>query len=151
MAYIDIDYLAGLAGSTELAKIAARQGGTADLGNPTTIATIEQAIERVSRIVDTYLRPVYSGILPLASVPEELKDAVAWLSFIDLREATERLSEVHAEKKLSIERWLSRLAAGKVQLDLEGDGDYTTPDTGINSNLTYEDRRFSRDTLENKF
>ncbi|MDQ3024850.1 MAG: DUF1320 domain-containing protein [bacterium] len=48
-----------------------------DLEDSATIANINGAIQRADELIDSYIRGVYNGVLPLASVPGVIRGASA--------------------------------------------------------------------------
>jgi phage gp36-like protein len=153
MSYSDITYITGKGVISELslANLADKVNKPGVITDPLTIANIEGAIARADGLIDSYLRAVYSGDLPLASPPETVSNASAEIAVYLLWESTNVSHDDNprAEAYDRAMEWLRNLAKGVVVLDLPT-GE-TNPTAGCASNGRYSDRQFSPDTLRGKF
>lgn len=147
--YSDIAYITGkgVVSEQSLANLADKVNKPGDIDDALTIANIEGAVARADGLIDSYLRAVYSGDLPLASPPETVRDASAEIAVYLLWQST---SVSHEDNPLAEAydrwmRWLRDLAKGVAVLDLPS-GE-TNPSSGCGFNKTYEDRRFKPETL----
>jgi phage gp36-like protein len=151
--YSDIDFITtqGVLSEESLAGLADKVNTPGDIAAPATIANIEGAITRADEWIDSYLRAVYDGTLPLASPPGVIRTASAEVACYLLWQST---SCPHDENPLRgryehWERWLKDLARGTVVLGLDSGDTNTSFATGYSR--TYADRRFSPDTLKGVF
>ena len=151
--YSDITYITsqGVAGEQSLANLADKVNKPGDITDAATIANIEGAIARADGVIDSYLRAVYSGDLPLASPPETVRNVSAEIAVYYLWESTNVSHDDNPRASAYDDalRWLRDIAAGKAVLDLPG-GE-TNPAAGCESNGRYADRQFSPVTLRGRF
>ena len=151
--YSDITYITsqGVISEQSLANLADKVNKPGDIADALTIANIEGAIARADSLIDSYLRAVYSGDLPLTSPPETVRNVSAEIAVYYLWEST-NVSHDDNPRADAYDRslsWLRDLAKGLVVLDLPG-GE-TNPVSGCASNGRYEDRTFSPATLKGWF
>ena len=154
MAYCDKDYLVnnGLIGEQALADLADFINSPGVITADATLANIAGAIAQADAEIDSYLRPVFSGDLPLTVPPQEIKSASAVLALYNLWAAKDRVSEVLENRRRTTILWLRDVARGVVALQLDDDdGGTQVPSSGIVTNKTADDRKFKVSDMWGRF
>ncbi len=115
------------------------------------IANIEGAIARADDLIDSYLRGIYDGVLPLASPPQSVIAASAEIAVFLLWQSTscpEDENPLLGAYKRHMQ-WLRDVSSGKAVLDLTGG--QTNPNASASYKGDYADRQFSPATLRGWF
>ena len=151
--YSDSTYITsnGVIGEPTLAGLADKVNSPGSIAAQATIDNINGAIQRADALIDSYIRSVYNGVLPLATVPETIKSASAEIAGYLLWQSTNVPHEENplADKYDAWLKWLTQLAKGIVVLDL---GDYETDrPTLTRTGRTYADRQFTPEKLGEVF
>lgn len=152
--YSDIEFITtqGVASVKTLADLADKVNKPGNIADPLTIGNIEGAIKRADDQIDSFLRAVFSGTLPLADPPVVLRSASAEIAVYLLWQSTscpEEENPLGARNKYWL-RWLEDLAKGIVVLDL-GAGGETNTSFNAHNPRQYSDRKFSPETLGGRF
>lgn len=147
MGYSDVAYLESIIDPTVLANIADHVNTPGQIADPVTIANIDAAIATADEMIDSFIRAVYSGTLPVpaASVPGIIQSCSGYLAICELWQSTSNVPEVwekHCEKWM---KWLRDLGAGRVTIDLPGEAAVGVHTLGFNK--TYDDRQFSPEKI----
>ncbi len=113
--YASVQDLIDRYGETELVRLTTPDGADMD-GIDTD--RVEGALREACALVDTYLRKRYN--VPLDIAPPEIRRATCVLTRYDLMHGDQREPTEQARlARKEVVDWLSDIAAGKVQLDLE--------------------------------
>jgi len=143
----------GVTDSQTLANLADKVNAPGVITDAACIANIEGAIARADSLIDSYLRGIYSGDLPLTSPPEEIQTASAEIAVFLLWLSTSRPDEdnpwLGAYKRQM--QFLRDVASGRAVLDLEGGDTNPVMSCGYNEDCTYDKRQFSPGTMRGRF
>jgi phage gp36-like protein len=114
MAYARVDDMVRWFGAAEMIRLSTPDGVAASTVVP---GPIEDALERASSMIDTYLRKRYQ--VPLEVAPSEIGRAACLLARYDLSTGGERMpgEQTKLDRQDTI-AWLRDIAAGRVVLDL---------------------------------
>lgn len=152
-AYSDKDYLTdqGVIGETTLANLADKVNKPGQIAAAATLANIAGAIDSADRLIDTYLRRIYDGTLPLTTVPDVIARCSAELACYYLWQSANYADDVNpmADAESRQIGWLRDLSKGLVVLDLEDDS--RVPDLGSVSGTNAADREYTPNILKRTF
>jgi phage gp36-like protein len=152
MAYSDIAYITtqGVTSSTSLANLADKVNKPGVIAAAATIANIVGAIARADDIIDSYIRGVYDGVLPLVTPPETVRTASAEIAVYLLWQSVGVDEDVNPWTD-RFKYWVdffTKVAKGVIVLDLPSGK--TNPASSCNYNREYADREFSPDTMKGR-
>lgn len=147
MGYSNVAYLESIIDPEVLANIADHVNNPGNIADPVTIANIDAAIATADEMIDSYIRTVYSGTLPVpaSSVPGVIQSCSGYLAICELWQSKSNLPDVweaHCKKWM---KWLKDLGAGRVTIDLPGEAAVGVHGLGFNKN--YSDRQFSPEEI----
>jgi phage gp36-like protein len=154
--YSSIEFITtqGTVSVKTLADLADKVNKPGNIDAQKTVDFIHGAIAGADDLINTYLRAVYSGPLPLVNPPTVIRRASAEMTLYTLWQSLNKKDEDNpfADRNKFWLRWLSDIAVGKAVLELnEPGGGRTDSGASAYNPRSYSDRVFSPERLRGRY